>query len=188
MTAISVMALTGCTTTSDFARDTPDLKTQADLALARAERNDPSLSAALKNGAGHAVFPTVGRGALALGDTYNKGVPYEYGRVVGDISVSQSSSGLREGQAYTEIILFQTEEAVYAFKQGDLAFAALATAVAISPGSAANAAYSNGIAVFTVDQSGDRYEASVGAQKFSYQSEWPTGASKTLILATVEDR
>ncbi len=188
VTAISVIALSGCTTVSDSARDTPDLKTQADIALVEAQRTDPSLAAALKNAAGHAVFPTIGHGAQAGGDTYNKGVLYEYGRSVGDVNIRQASSGARfGGLAYTEIIVFQTEEAVSAFKQGDFAFAPLSTAVAIKPGAAANATYTSGVAVFSVDHSGEQFEASVGAQKFSYEAEWPAGQTPSIILAGVAE-
>jgi hypothetical protein len=187
MTAISVMALAGCATRSDFSRDTPDLKTQADLAVAKAMKADPSLERVLLNSAGHAVFPTIGHGARAGGNTYNKGVIYEYGRVVGDVSIRQGSSSSREGRAYTQIIVFQTEEAVYAFKQSEFAFDALATSAAIEPGAAANAVYTRGVAVFTVDHSGDSYQASIGAQQFSYVAEWPTAQTPAVIFAGVSE-
>jgi hypothetical protein len=189
MTTLSAVVLAGCATVSELAGEAPDLKTQADIAVTKAQTTDASLEAVLVNSAGHAVFPTIGHGARANGDTYNRGVIYEYGRAVGDVSIRQASSSLRQdGRAYTEIIVFQTEEAVFAFKQGEFAFDTLATAVAIKPGAAANAAYTRGVAVFTVDHSGDPYAASIGAQKFSYQPEWPLAQSPTVIFAGVSDR
>jgi hypothetical protein len=188
MTTISVMALTGCATVPESTRGTLDLKTQADIAVARAQRNDPSLAAALQNAAGHAVFPAIGPDARAGGATYDKGVLYEYGDVVGEVGIRQSSSGSRQdGEAYTEIIVFQTEEAVFAFKHDGVAFDALATAVAIKSGAAANATYSDGVAVFTLDHSGEPYAASVGGQKFSYHAQWPTGESPSIALAGAFD-
>jgi hypothetical protein len=47
--------------------------------------------------------------------------------------------------------------------------------VAISAGAAANAAYQDGVAVFTATKGGLMYEASVGGQKFGYK---PFGAKK----------
>jgi hypothetical protein len=41
--------------------------------------------------------------------------------------------------------------------------------VALKSGTGANAKYANGVAVFTANEAGLMYEASVGGQKFSYQ-------------------
>ncbi|MBE0617219.1 MAG: hypothetical protein IH608_04745, partial [Proteobacteria bacterium] len=56
-------------------------------------------------------------------------------------------------------------------KQGLFRFDAQATAVALQSGTAANAQFTNGVAVFTMDEKGLMLEASVGGQKFSYQSK-----------------
>ena len=58
-----------------------------------------------------------------------------------------------------------------AFKQGNFRFDAQATAVALKSGAGANAQFTNGVAVFTMDEAGLMYEASVGGQKFSYQAK-----------------
>ncbi|MEI7657689.1 MAG: hypothetical protein WCK33_06435 [Phycisphaerae bacterium] len=57
------------------------------------------------------------------------------------------------------------------FKTGNFAFDAQTTAVALKSGAGANAKYSDGVAVFTMDESGLMFEASVGGQKFSYQAK-----------------
>jgi lipid-binding SYLF domain-containing protein len=75
------------------------------------------------------------------------------------------------GQAYSEIICFSTREALALFKSGNFAFDAQATAVALKSGAGANAKYSNGVAVFTMDESGLMFEASIGGQKFSYEAK-----------------
>ena len=168
--------------------ETADLRRQADAAAAKATRNDPGLAAVLLNAAGHVVFPAIGRDAESGRDTHAKGVLYEYGTVVGEINTRQASSSLRQGgQAYTEIIVFKTEEAVYAFKNGDFTFDSLATGTAMKSGAAANAAYTRDVAVFTVDTSGERYEASIGAQKFSYVAQFPVMEAPSGTLVAVSD-
>jgi lipid-binding SYLF domain-containing protein len=116
------------------------------------------------------VFPTVGKGAVGVGGAYGKGVLYENGTPVGYCDLSQASIGLQlGGQGYTEIIAFENQDALNRFKSGNFAFDAQATAVALKSGAGANAKYANGVAVFTMDEAGLMYEASIGGQKFSYQ-------------------
>ncbi len=168
--AACVLAIGGCSTAPKTTEGKSDLRSDAAAALTRAERNDPSLTRVLNNAAGYAVFPSVGKGAVGVGGAYGKGVLYEGGRIVGYCDLSQGSIGLQlGGQSYTEIISFRTQDAVRRFKEGNLEFDAQATAVALQSGSAANAAYHNDVAVFTTDQAGLMFEASIGGQKFSYQ-------------------
>jgi len=54
-------------------------------------------------------------------------------------------------------------------RQAMFAFAAQVSAVAVTAGAAANAKYTNGVAVFTMAKGGLMYEASVGGQKFGFQ-------------------
>jgi lipid-binding SYLF domain-containing protein len=74
------------------------------------------------------------------------------------------------GQAYYEIIYFETEAALNAFKKGEWTMAAQVSAVALSSGASANAKYKDGVAVFTLTKAGAMAEASVGGQKFSYEA------------------
>lgn len=43
--------------------------------------------------------------------------------------------------------------------------------MALKSGTGANAKFTNGVAVFTMDEAGLMFEASVGGQKFSYQTK-----------------
>jgi lipid-binding SYLF domain-containing protein len=74
------------------------------------------------------------------------------------------------GQAYSELIFFETAKTLDGFTNSDFAFGAQVSAVALTAGASANAAYRDGVAVFTVAKGGLMYEASVGGQKFSYES------------------
>ena len=165
-------ALAACTTAPKSEAGKTDIREEASAALAKAERNDPTLSPVLRAAKGYAVFPTVGKGAVGVGGAYGKGVLYEGGAFAGYCDLSQGSIGFQlGGQAYSEIICFSTADALTLFKTGNFAFDAQATAVALRSGAGANAKYSKGVAVFTMDESGLMFEASVGGQKFSYQAK-----------------
>ena len=165
-----MLALAGCATAPSTAEGKAEIESEADIALATARRTDPTLIPILDSAAGYAVFPTVGKGAIGVGGAYGKGVLYENGRAVGYCDLSQATIGLQlGGQAYTEIICFETPESVERFKEGNFQFDAQATAVALKSGAGANAEYRDGVAVFTMDEAGLMFEASVGGQKFNYQ-------------------
>ncbi|MBS0198609.1 MAG: hypothetical protein JSR77_17815 [Planctomycetes bacterium] len=164
-------AFAACSTAPKSEEGKADIRSQAATTLVSAERNDPTLRPILRDAKGYAVFPSVGKGAVGVGGAYGKGVLYEDGVFSGYCDLTQASIGLQlGGQAYSEIIAFATPEALTLFKTGNFAFDAQATAVALKTGAGANAKYSNGVAVFTMDEAGLMYEASVGGQKFSYQA------------------
>lgn len=138
---------------------------------------------------GYAVFPTVGKGGFIVGGARGKGRVYEHGRLVGDTTVTQLSVGFQAGgQAYSEIIFFQTKLDLARFESGKFALGAQASAVAITAsasaststvgtsagasGTEANATtagrYQDGVAVFTIAKGGLMYEAAVAGQKFTY--------------------
>ena len=167
---LSVASVLGaCQTAPRTEEGKMDMRDASVAALAAAQRNDTSLISVLQQARGYAVFPTVGKGAIGVGGAYGKGTLYEGGTFVGYCDLSQASIGLQlGGQGYTEIIVFSTGEALDRFKSGNFAFDAQATAVALKSGAGANATYANGVAVFTMDEAGLMYEASIGGQKFSY--------------------
>ncbi len=171
MALLGLLALGACSTAPGSAQGKADIEAQADTALAKAKETDPSLVPVLRSAAGYAVFPSVGKGGAGLGGAYGKGVLYERNRMVGYCDLSQATIGFQlGGQAYTQIIAFETQEALGSFKAGHFAFDAQATAVALQSGAGANAPYANGVAVFTMDEAGLMYEASVGGQRFSYEA------------------
>jgi lipid-binding SYLF domain-containing protein len=163
------LALGACATAPVSVEGKADIEKDAATALAAAKTADPTLGPVFNSSAGYAVFPTVGKAAAGFGGAYGRGVLYERGRAVGYCDLTQATVGMQlGGQTYTQIIAFETKEAVEAFKQGNFTFAAQATAVALKSGAGANAKYKDGVAVFTMDETGLMYEAAVGGQKFSY--------------------
>jgi lipid-binding SYLF domain-containing protein len=135
------------------------------------KKADPGITKFFNTSTGYAVFPSVGKGAIGVGGARGSGELIVGGKAIGKCTLTQVTVGLQlGGQAYSEIIFFEHENTLDGFKKGDFAFAAQATAVAVTAGAAANAAYRNGVAVFTHVKGGLMYEASVGGQKFSFEA------------------
>lgn len=168
--AVAVFLVTGCATAPKTAESKAELNTKVQNAIDKAIKSDPGLKKFFDEAAGYAVFPTVGKGAIGVGGAYGRGELYGAGQLEGYCALTQASIGLAlGGQAYTELIFFETKAALDRFKTGNFAFAAQASAVALKAGASANAKYTDGVAVFTMGEAGLMYEASIGGQKFSYK-------------------
>jgi lipid-binding SYLF domain-containing protein len=130
---------------------------------------DPGMAKIFSDAVGYVVFPTVGKGGIGLGGARGKGWVYEGGKLIGKSTLTQVSFGFQfGGQAYSEIVFFQTPQAMENFKLGHLKFDAQASAVALTARASADLAYRNGVAIVTMAKGGLMYEASVGGQKFSF--------------------
>ena len=153
-------------------------------------KNAGESGSVLESAYGYAVFPKIGKGGVGIGGAYGKGHVYAKGKYIGNTSMTQVSLGLQlGGQVYSELIVFESEEALNAFTAGNFEFGADANAIAITAaagaqagttGTSANASggkkdattsgsFRKGMAVFTVAKGGLMYEASVSGQKFSYK-------------------
>ncbi len=142
------------------------------------------------NSYGYAVFPTIGKGGIAVGGAHGDGRVYGRGKPVGRTSITQVSFGAQlGGEAFSEIIFFQDRRAFERFTSGKFEFGAGAQAVVITAGGSASAGtgganagasadskhattagkYHDGMAVFTIMKGGAMYEISVHGQKFSYK-------------------
>jgi lipid-binding SYLF domain-containing protein len=142
----------------------------AKAAVAAIKLADPGQSQFLTHSAGYAVFPNVAKGGLIVGGAGGSGFLFVKGKAVGKTTLSQVTIGAQVGgQAYYEIIYFETAEALAAFKRGEWTMAAQVSAVALSSGASANAKYKDGVAVFTLTKAGAMAEATVGGQKFTYR-------------------
>lgn len=166
---LAVLSLTACSTApkSEFKRET--LLEKADETIALFKKADPSLEDYFFSTAeGYAVFPTIGKGAAGLGGAYGRGALFVRNQPTAFCDVTQASFGLQlGGQAYSEIIFFQTQDALESFRQGSFEFSAQVSAVAATAYASADASYTYGVAVFTIAGKGLMYEASVGGQRFS---------------------
>jgi lipid-binding SYLF domain-containing protein len=134
------------------------------------KKKDPGLHRFFESAVGYAVLPTVAKGAIGVGGAHGTGELLVGGNPIGKVSMTQVTLGFQlGGQTYSEIIFFETQKTLDGFKNSDFAFAAQASAIALASGAAANAAYRDGVAVFTAAKGGLMYEASIGGQKFSFK-------------------
>jgi lipid-binding SYLF domain-containing protein len=136
---------------------------------------------------GVVIFPTVGKGGLGIGGAHGSGYGFRQGKFDGTSKMTQVTIGFQAGgQAFSQIIFFEDEEAFNTFASGNFELGAQASAVALTAGANASAstagganagaeesqakkAYTDGLAIFTMAKGGLMYEASVGGQKFSYR-------------------
>ena len=124
-----------------------------------------------KEAVGYVVFPNVGKVGIGIGGARGNGEVFEDQKVIGSATLTQLSFGFQWGaQAFSQIIFFQNKSDLNRFTKGKFEFDPSASAALITEGANASADYSNGAAVFTFSKGGLMYEASIGGQKFTYQS------------------
>jgi lipid-binding SYLF domain-containing protein len=152
--------------------DRSELIADAEQALSRFKRNDPSLKRFFDKAQGYVIFPTVGKGGIGIGGAYGNGVVYSGGKRIGYSSLKQVTIGFQlGGQAYSELIFFKDKATLDRFKSEKVEFDAQVSAVAVTAGASADVDYSSGVAVFTLTKGGLMYEASVGGQHFSFETK-----------------
>lgn len=147
---------------------------EAEQTIELFKKADPDLKNFFDQAVGYAVFPTVGKGGIGVGGARGTGLVYEKGKLIGEATLTQVTVGLQlGGQAYSQLIFFETAEALEAFKASKFAMSAQVSAVAAAEGASKNAKYQLGVAVFTMAKGGLMYEASVGGQKFKFRPIQP---------------
>ncbi|MEZ6243180.1 MAG: YSC84-related protein [Phycisphaerales bacterium] len=167
--ALITPMLAGCSAGYKTDSEKQSMQSDVDRAVSEFKREDPSLANWFRESYGYAIFPTVGKGAVGVGGAHGKGLVYEQGVPIGNATLSQATIGLAlGGQAYREVIFFQNKAALDNFTGGHFEFAAQASAVAVTAGASADADFENGMAVFTMEEGGLMFEASIGGQKFSF--------------------
>jgi lipid-binding SYLF domain-containing protein len=171
--ALLAGALAACSTTpqSETKREALSIDTKA--FVERTRKTDPTLDKFFDNCVGYAAFPSIGKGGFIVGGAYGRGQAFNKdGSLAGYCDVSQGSIGAQiGGQSFGEIVFFETKESFNAFKGGQFALAAQASAVAVKAGAGAAAKYEQGVALFIMNPEGLMLEASVGGQQFSFQSK-----------------
>jgi lipid-binding SYLF domain-containing protein len=148
----------------------PGLLDSAEEAVQAFRDKAPDLEVFFDQAYGYAVFPRVKKGGLGVGGARGKGVVFEQGEPIGSATLTQATVGFQAGgQVYSEVIFFENEEALDRFTEGGFKLAAQAAAVAADKGVSTDAAYSDGVAIFTMTKGGLMYEASVGGQRFKFK-------------------
>lgn len=169
LTCACVLLLAACSGWQPGKDQADTMTSQVNATISKFKTKDPSLNKFFNTAYGYAVYPSVGKGGFWIGGAYGDGEVYEQGKLIGVTSITQVTVGPQiGGQAYSEIIFFRDKDALTNFKAGSFTFNAQVSAVAATAGAAANADYSNGVAVFTMVEGGLMAEATVGGQKFSF--------------------
>lgn len=146
------------------------LHAETKATLERMKAKDPSLAKAVDEAYAYAVFPAVGKASLVLGGTYGKGEVFRDGELVGYAAITQLTIGLQlGGQTFSELILFEDEDALERLKEGKIGFAANASAVIVKGGAAATNNYKQGMQIYVHTEGGLAAEAALGGQKLIYK-------------------
>lgn len=143
----------------------------ADSNIAKAEfiEKDALMKGIFEKAYGYVIFPNVGKGGFGIGGAAGNGAVFENNKVVGMAKLTQVSIGFQAGgQAYREVIFFESKKDLDRFKDSRFEFSAQASAVAVTAGASANVKYTDGVMVFTMLKGGLMYEAAVGGQKFKF--------------------
>jgi lipid-binding SYLF domain-containing protein len=154
-------------------KDEDDDKVIADAIVAKQDfiKADALMQTLFDNSYGYVIFPNVGKGAIGIGGAAGNGAVYQKGTLIGMASMKQVSVGFQwGGQAYREVIFFETEADLNRFRENKIEFSGQASAVAVTKGAAANIKYKNGVMIFSQTKAGLMYEASIGGQKFKFRS------------------
>jgi len=168
------MLMAGC---SSGQPETPaeqkSLDTTCQDALAKMKAKDSTLDKYLDHAYAYAIYPNVTTGAFLAGGAYGQGEVWQGDHLAGYTQISQGTVGAQVGlETYSELIVFQNEEALHRFEKGELTFAANASAVLLQYGATGQTPFKNGVAVFCSPTAGAIVSAAIGGQSFSYQPVW----------------
>lgn len=131
---------------------------------------DPAMSKFFASAEGYAIFPNVGKGAYIIGGAAGNGALYENGHLVGMAKLRQVDVGAQiGGQAFSQVLLFNSEAALNRFKKGNFEITANASVVVLEEGAAKSIEFRDGVAIVTMPKAGAMVEVSVGGQKFEYE-------------------
>ena len=144
-----------------------DIRAEAERAVKNLESADSTLTNLFGSSSGYAVFPKVGKAGFILGAEHGNGIVYAKGKPIGEATLTEINVGPQVGgEAFYEIIFFETAEALANFKEGHFEMSAKVSAVAAAEGTALNAKFREGVLVFTMPRSGLMAQVAIGGQKF----------------------
>ena len=169
---LAITAVSGCATAPRTAEDRQDLRSASEEALGELKAQEPGLAPFLAGAHGYAVFPRIGKGGYIFGGGYGRGIVYRQGASIGYADITQATVGLQlGGQAFMQLLVFESERDLERFTTGRLSLTANASAVILKTGQAVATRYTDGVAVFLKPIAGAMVEASVGGQQYSFQPQ-----------------
>ncbi len=152
---------------------TKDQKIVDDAKAAKTEfiKSDGLMKNLFENAYAYVILPNVGKGGIGIGGAAGNGAVFQKGTHIGMAKMTQVTIGFQwGGQAYREVIFFETKADLDRFKENRLELSAQASAVAATAGASANVKYKEGVMIFTQAKGGLMYEASIGGQKFKFRT------------------
>ena len=170
--AVVAMALVGCESTSgNSAANRTELSTSGKTALDQMIAKDPQLQDQINSSYGYVIFPEVGKAAAVVGAAGGKGTVYQNGQEIGTVSMDQVGVGLQlGGETYSELIIFQHQEAFNRLVNNSLEFGGDTSAIAVKAGAAAGSEFANGVKVFIMPKGGLLAGADVHGQRFTFHA------------------
>lgn len=150
--------------------DQQEIISDAEMAREAFIQEDADMQLLFDEAIGYVIFPNVGKGAYIVGGASGNGAVYENDQLIGMADLKQVDVGLQlGGQAFREVIFFQSQAALDRFKEGNFELTGNASAVALDKGAARSVDFSDGVAVITMPKAGAMIEISVGGQKFGFE-------------------
>ncbi len=138
--------------------------------VAAFKKQQPASQKLFKSAYGYALYPTVTRGAFAVGGAYAEGGVYKGGKLVGKTSLTAVTIGLGAGgESYSQVIFFKDKAAYERFVEGKVEFGARANAVFLDKGISGEPPYVDGVLILAQTKAGLMADASVGGQKFTFE-------------------
>lgn len=167
-----VACINGCATEPATPQERRSLNDDVHGTLHDLKNQDASLDNFLNGAYAYVVFPSIGKGGAGVAAAYGRGEVFVQGKFVGYADMSQGTLGVSlGGETYSEVIVFENDNALADFEANKLEFEAGASAVALKAGAAATAKYNDkGIAVFTMPTGGLMFDISIGGQQFTYEA------------------
>ena len=151
-----------------FEQDTLEAESRRVIDLYR--RIDGTLERFFDNSVAYAVFPSVSRGGAGIAGTSGAGLVFEGGDIItGTAQLEQLSIGATVGgQEFSQIVFFETADALNRFKTDDLELNANAAAVLVEDGAGATNDFRDGVAAFVQPKEGLMLDLSLGFQSFNF--------------------
>jgi len=168
--AALTVGVVGCeTNTPNSPAAQMDVSNRSQTALQQMTAQDGRLQDMINNSYGYVIFPEVGQGAIGVGGSSGVGTVYQNGKEVGTVKLTQVSVGPQlGGDTYSELIVFQNQQAMNRLMNDSLEFGAAANATIVKAGAAAATRLDNGVGVFLLPKGGLMAGANVNGQKFHF--------------------
>lgn len=186
LAALTLGGVVGCETNSpNSPAAQTNMTNSSENALAAITAQDAKLQDMLNNSYGYVIFPEIGQAAVGVGGSSGRGTVYQNGKEVGTVKLTQVSLGPQlGGDTYSELIIFQNQQAMNRLLNNSLEFGAAANATLVKAGAAAAARFDNGVGVFILPKGGLMAGANINGQKFHFDGNAQSSDTKTETMKT----